>query len=227
MTILSNRDLLKRMPVFALLTEVQMDYVSASLIKQRFRRGSLIIQKDRKNEYLYVLINGTAQSSITNVEGHEVILSDFKADDYFGEQCLLTNMDSECSVRAKTQSDLFLITKDLFLNCLYNNPAFAKAVMVNFAMSLRKANQQVENIALHSVYHRVFREVHRLASLNDGNKRTIFGKISRQEVARRVGASREMASRVLKDLEDRELIKTDKMENRTLLTDSFFRELHH
>jgi CRP/FNR family transcriptional regulator, cyclic AMP receptor protein len=72
---------------------------------------------------------------------------------------------------------------------------------------LRNADRQIESLALLDVYGRVARALMDMADEDHGEK-VIRGKVSRQDLAKHVGASREMVSRVMKDLEERGLIQT-------------------
>lgn len=224
MAILSNKELLKRLPIFSLLTESQVEYISSSLIKQRFRRGSLVLQKDRKNEYFYVMLNGTAQASITNDNGNEVILFDLQSGDYFGEHSLLDGAPSEFSVRVRTQADVLMLSRSLFLDCISHNPNMIKSLLLNTVSRLRETNARIESMALYPVHIRAHRELARLAKLSSSEGNVIFGKLSRQDLARRVGASREMVSRVLKDFEERCLIRTEPDNTKVHLTTLFWQE---
>lgn len=223
MSIVSNRELLRRLPVFAALTDSQVDNISSSLIKQRFRRGSLIIQKGRKNDYFYVLLNGTAEASIINDDGREVILFDLQVGDYIGESCLLDGGPSEFSVRTKTQSDVLLLNKQLFIECVSHNPIFVKSLLLKAVWSLRRANDKIEVIALHPVHVRVHKELIKMSRVDSKDRHVIHGRVSRQLIARKVGASREMVSRVLKDFEQKDMIKTVRDEKCVYLTEMFFR----
>jgi len=73
---------------------------------------------------------------------------------------------------------------------------------------LRHADRQIESLALMDVYGRVARTLLEFASVGRDGQLSIREKISRQDVAKMVGASREMVSRVMKDLEERGFIET-------------------
>ena len=87
---------------------------------------------------------------------------------------------------------------DLFLHCLNDSSVFADAVMRSLVRRLRSADHKIESLALLDVYGRVARTLIEMASRNDDEQLVIADKVSRQDIAKTVGASREMVSRVMK-----------------------------
>lgn len=94
-----------------------------------------------------------------------------------------------------------------FARCLPENSSMAYAVMRGLVQRLRQADRKIESLALMDVYGRVARALLEFAKPDRDGELTIRDKISRQDVAKMVGASREMVSRVMKDLEDRGFIE--------------------
>ena len=94
-----------------------------------------------------------------------------------------------------------------FARCLPENSTLSYAIMRGLVRRLRHADRQIESLALLDVYGRVARTLLEMAEEVDGIK-IIRNKVSRQDMAKMVGASREMVSRVMKDLEERGVIET-------------------
>ena len=84
----------------------------------------------------------------------------------------------------------------------------AYAVMKGLVQRLRHADRKIESLALMDVYGRVARTLLEFAVADDQGNAVIKDRVSRQDLAKMVGASREMVSRVMKDLEDRGFIET-------------------
>ena len=95
-----------------------------------------------------------------------------------------------------------------FARCLPENSSMAYAIMKGLVQRLRQADRKIESLALMDVYGRVARALLEFAVPDRDGEMTIRDKISRQDIAKMVGASREMVSRVMKDLEDRGFIET-------------------
>ena len=94
-----------------------------------------------------------------------------------------------------------------FSRCLPDANSMAYATLRGLVARLRNADRQIESLALLDVYGRVARSLLEMAEVVN-EIRIIRSKVSRQDLAKVVGASREMVSRVMKDLEERDMIET-------------------
>jgi len=207
MSMLSNLDLIRRVPLFSMLTNDQAQAIADSVVKRRFRRGEIIVEHGRKSNALFILLNGRARVLTSDSRGREVILAVLQPGDYVGEMSLIDNQPHSATVRAEVQTDMLILGRAEFARCLPENSSLAYAVMRGLVQRLRKADQQIESLALLDVYGRVARTLLEMSETIDG-QRIIRNKVSRQDMAKIVGASREMVSRVMKDLEERGYIET-------------------
>jgi CRP-like cAMP-binding protein len=207
MSMLSNLDLIRRVPLFSMLTNDQAQAIADSVVKRRFRRGEIIVEHGRKSNALFILLNGRARVLTSDSRGREVILAVLQPGDYVGEMSLIDNQPHSATVRAEVQTDMLILGRAEFARCLPENSSLAYAVMRGLVQRLRKADQQIESLALLDVYGRVARTLLEMSETIDG-ERIIRNKVSRQDMAKIVGASREMVSRVMKDLEERGVIET-------------------
>jgi CRP/FNR family transcriptional regulator, cyclic AMP receptor protein len=205
MSMLSNLDLIRRVPLFSMLTADQAQAIADSVVKRRFRRGELVVEQGRKSNALFILLNGRA--SRRSARGREVILAVLEAGDYVGEMSLIDNDPHSATVRAEVQTDMLVLARADFARCLPENSTLSYAILRGLVRRLRNADRQIESLALLDVYGRVARTLLDMAEEIDSVK-IIRHKVSRQDMAKVVGASREMVSRVMKDLEDRGVIET-------------------
>jgi len=106
------------------------------------------------------------------------------------------------------QTDMLTLGRAEFARCLPENSSMAYAIMKGLVQRLRHADRKIESLALMDVYGRVARALLEFAQPDRDGVMTIRERISRQDIAKMVGASREMVSRVMKDLEDRGFIET-------------------
>jgi CRP/FNR family cyclic AMP-dependent transcriptional regulator len=207
MSMLSNLDLIRRVPLFSMLTNDQAQAIADSVVKRRFRRGEIIVEHGRKTNALFILLNGRARVLTSDSRGREVILAVLQPGDYVGEMSLIDNQPHSATVRAEVQTDMLILGRAEFARCLPENSSLAYAVMRGLVQRLRKADQQIESLALLDVYGRVARTLLEMSEVIN-EQRIIRNKVSRQDMAKIVGASREMVSRVMKDLEERGVIET-------------------
>lgn len=208
MTMLSSLDLIRRVPLFSKLTPLQAVSVADAVVKRRFKRGEMIVEQGKKSDALFILLNGRARVVTADHRGREVILATLQAGDHIGEMSLIDNEPHSASVRADEQTDALVLGRSEFARCLPENSSMAYAVMRGLVQRLRQADRKIESLALMDVYGRVARALLEFGVPNADGDVIIRDKLSRQDVAKMVGASREMVSRVMKDLEERGFIRT-------------------
>ncbi len=207
MAMLSNLDLIRRVPLFSMLTNDQAQSIADSVVKRRFRRGELIVEHGKKSNALFILLTGRARVLTSDSRGREVILAVLQPGDYVGEMSLIDNEPHSATVRAEVQTDMLILGRTEFARCLPENSSLSYAIMRGLVSRLRSADRQIESLALLDVYGRVARALLDMAEDLNGVK-LIRNKVSRQDLAKIVGASREMVSRVMKDLEERGMVET-------------------
>ena len=217
MTMLSSLDLIRRVPLFSMLTESQAISVADAVVKRRFKRGEVIVEQGKKSNALFILLNGRARVVTADSRGREVILATLQPGDHIGEMSLIDNEPHSATVRAEVQTDVLMLGRIEFARCLPENSSMAYAVMRGLVQRLRHADRKIESLALMDVYGRVARALLEFATETGDGEMLIREKISRQDIAKMVGASREMVSRVMKDLESRGYIRVE--EGRIVLTE--------
>ena len=207
MAMLSSLDLIRRVPLFSLLTNEQAQGIADNVVKRRFRRGELVVEHGKKSDALFILLTGRARVLTADSRGREVILAVLQSGDYVGEMSLIDNEPHSATVRAEIQTDMLVLGRAEFARCLPENSSLSYAILRGLVQRLRSADRQIESLALLDVYGRVARALLEMAELV-GERNVIRNKVSRQDLAKVVGASREMVSRVMKDLEERGMIET-------------------
>lgn len=208
MTMVSNLELIRRVPLFSMLTASQAGFVAQAVVKRRFRRGELIVEQGKKSNALTIILTGRARVISTDARGREVILATMTTGDYVGEMSLIDDEPHSASVCAEIQTDALILSRTEFARCLPDSDSMAYAVLRGLVQRLRHADRKIESLALMDVYGRVARVLLESADENGEGVAVIRDKVSRQDLAKMVGASREMVSRVMKDLEERGFIET-------------------
>lgn len=206
-TMLSNLDLLRRVPLFSLLTVAQAEVISGAVIKRRFKRGEALVEQGQKSNALFILLTGRARVMASDSRGREVILATLAQGDYLGEMSIIDNEPHSATVRAEVQTDVLMLGRAEFARCLTENASMSLVVMRGLVKRLRHADRKIESLALLDVYGRVAHALLDFAVPDAQGQLVIKDKISRQDLAKMVGASREMVSRVMKDLEERGFIE--------------------
>ena len=89
MSMLSNLDLIRRVPIFSILTPVQAESLAGSVSKSRFQKGDCIVEQGKCANALYIILSGRARVLMTDSKGSEVILATLRTGDYIGEMSLI------------------------------------------------------------------------------------------------------------------------------------------
>ena len=208
MSMLTNLDLIRRVPLFSMLTPTQAESLAGAVGKRRFKRGEYIVEQGKKCESLFIILAGRARVVVTDRRDREVILATLHPGDYLGEMSLIDHEPHSATVEAEVQTDALVLGGDDFNRCLLENNSIMTAVLKGLVQRLRNADRKIESLALMNVYGRVANVLLDSAVPTADNIRIIRDKISRQDIAKMVGASREMVSRVMKDFEEQGFIET-------------------
>ena len=192
--------LLRNVPLFAVLPESQLALLTSMVSRKSFPRGTTIIAAGDQTESLYVVISGRLKVMISDDEGREVILAMLGPNEFFGEMGLIDDAPRSASVVALEACELLSLSKQNFKRCLAENFEMAMTVMRGLVTRLREADQKIGSLALMDVYGRVAHLLLEMSETVDGHK-VVTRKLAKQDIAKMIGASREMVSRVMKDLQ--------------------------
>ncbi|MBU6436832.1 MAG: Crp/Fnr family transcriptional regulator [Betaproteobacteria bacterium] len=200
MAMLSNLDLIRRVPLFSMLNDEQADRIARGVVKHRYKRGEAMVEQGAKSDKLIILLSGRARVVTRDSRGREAIIAFLNPGEHLGEMSLIDESPHSASVEAEVQTDALVLEKDAFMKCLPENNSLSHAIMLALVRRLRSADRKIESLALLDVYGRVARALLEVAE-KDGTETIVRNKITKQDLAKIVGASREMVSRVMKDLE--------------------------
>jgi len=157
MAMISNLDLIRRVPLFSMLTTDQAQSIADSVVKRRFKRGELIVEQGTKSNALFILLNGRARVLTADQRGREVILAVLQSGDYVGEMSLIDNEPHSATVRAEVQTDMLVLGRLEFARCLPESSSLSYGILRGLVARLRNADRQIESLALLDVYGRVGR----------------------------------------------------------------------
>jgi CRP/FNR family transcriptional regulator, cyclic AMP receptor protein len=195
-----NKLFLKRVPLFAGLTDAQYDLLAAGSTRRNFPKGRMMVAEGEPSQSLYILLSGRAKVQRSDSEGKEVILAVLGPGEFFGEMSLIDDAPRSASVITLESCDFMAINKESFKAMISQSTEMCLQIMKGLVKRLRGADQKIETLALLDVYGRVARVLLDFSESVDG-ERVVKGKLPRQEIAKMIGASREMVSRVMKGLE--------------------------
>jgi CRP/FNR family cyclic AMP-dependent transcriptional regulator len=192
--------ILKTVPLFASFPDEQLRTLVSVVTRRSAPRGAVIMAAGDPIDSLYIVISGRLKVMMGDADGKEVILSLIGPGEFFGEMGLIDDSPRSASVIAIEPCELLVVSKRAFKKCLNENIALAMAVMRVLVQRLRAADRKIGSLAMLDVYGRVARLLLDMSENVNGQK-VVTRRLSKQDIARMVGASREMVSRVMKDLE--------------------------
>jgi len=192
--------LLRNVPLLSVLSKAELALLERVVSRKSYARGSLILGAGDPTDSLYVLISGRIKVFMSDLGGKEVILAILGPNEFFGEMGLIDNNPRSANVVALEACELVCISKSDFKRCLAENSDMAMTVMRGLVKRLREADNLIGSLALVDVYGRVARLLVEMAEVVRGEK-VVTRKLSKQDIARMIGASREMVSRVMKHLQ--------------------------
>jgi CRP/FNR family cyclic AMP-dependent transcriptional regulator len=177
--------------------------------KRRYPSKSVIIYADDTPDSLYYIIEGSVTVLKEDDDGHEIVLAYLNAGDFFGEMGLfLDDSNRSAWIRARGACELAEISYEKFREVAKQNPDILFSLSSQMAVRLRRTSNMVSRLAFMDVAGRVARTLLDLTKEPDAMTHPdgMQIRITRQELGRIVGCSREMVGRVLKNLEAQSLI---------------------
>ncbi|WP_455235040.1 cAMP-activated global transcriptional regulator CRP [Thiogranum longum] len=177
--------------------------------RRRYPAKSVIIYAGDQPDVLYYIVEGSVTVLIEDEDGHEIVLAYLNPGDFFGEMGLFGEDSNRSAwVRTKTQCELAEISYSRYRQLAEEDTGILFALAGQMAARLRNTSRKVSDLAFLDVTGRVARTLLDLCKQPDAMTHPdgMQIKITRQEIGRIVGCSREMVGRVLKSLEEQGLI---------------------
>ena len=191
---------LKSLPLFAAFSQDELRELATMVARRSAARGTAIMNEGDAIDSLYIVISGRLKVTMGEADGKETILAILGAGEFFGEMGLIDDKPRSASVTALEPCELIAVTRRAFRKCLVENADLAMAVMRVLVKRLREADRKIGSLAMLDVYGRVARLLLDMSENVNGRK-VVTRRLSKQDIAKMVGASREMVTKVMKDLQ--------------------------
>lgn len=191
---------LAHISLFEGLSPEMIDFLSSHAVVRSYGKNTIVIQEGDVSDSLYVILKGRVKVFLSDEEGKQVDLNTLGPGEYFGELAALDHSPRCASIMTLESGKFAVISKEDFYRCLQANPVIAVRLIDGLVRRFRDLTENVKSLALMDVYGRVARTLLNLATRSDDGTMVIEQKLTQRELANMVGASREMVSRILKDL---------------------------
>lgn len=178
----------------------------------RYDRGEAIFWEFEPSKGLYIIDRGSVKLYKLSQQGRELIIEVFGDGDSFNEVPVFDQQLNPVNVAALEESEIWIVNGGAILDCLYKYPEVTKAVVLNLSKNLRMLVSKVEELSFYQVTNRLARLIDSLPCEQLMGPASI--RLTRDEMAARLGTVREVVARSLKDLERSGVIKVsrDKIE---------------
>ena len=204
---------LKQVPLFAGLNDTDLRELMGIAKRRVFRSGEVIFHRDDPGQVLYVIKEGKVKICLISPDGQEMTLVVFGKGECFGEFSILDGLPRSTDAIALERVECYTLQRNDFHNTIMKNPKIAIQILEVLCGRLRSTNQMVEDLIFLDVYGRVAKKLLELADSHGekvDNGTRINVRLTQQELASMVGASRESVNKVMGYFTDKNFISTDK-----------------
>ncbi|MBS0429809.1 MAG: Crp/Fnr family transcriptional regulator [Proteobacteria bacterium] len=174
--------------------------LAARGVQRRFRTRALLIQEGERGDTIYIVLSGRLRAFVSDSRGREVTLSHHGPGEYVGEMSLDGGTRS-ASVEAVEPTVCVVVTRESALRHIAEDPEFTRGLIERLIRRARLATESARSMALLDVYSRLRRVLEERAAPGPDGTPSIAERLTHQALASEIGCSREMVSRLLKDLE--------------------------
>jgi CRP/FNR family cyclic AMP-dependent transcriptional regulator len=204
---------LKQVSLFAALSDEDLQSLAATTKRRTFRAGEVIVRRDDPGQVMYIIKEGKVKICLMSPDGQEISLVVFGKGECFGELALLDGLPRSADAVAIERVECYTLQRSDFHSAIMKNPKIAIQVLEVLSKRLRSTDQQVEDLIFLDVYGRVAKKLIELAETHGekvGDGMRIDVRLTQQELASMVGASRESVNKVMGYFTDKKFISTDK-----------------
>lgn len=191
-------DALRKVLVFAGIGDAGLEALAALAVTRSYPKNTIIVSEGDRSDTLFVILAGRVRVFVSDLDNRELVLNVQGPGEYFGEM-ILDDGPRSASVITLEPCRMAVVTRESFRGFIKRNPEAAIAVIRNLIHRCRALTECARDLALLDVYGRLAKLLLSLAHEEDG-RLVIVEKLTKQDIGERIGASREMVSRILKDL---------------------------
>jgi len=198
MTVVCSPNILKSMPLFSILSEDKLAAMLPLMQQRSYPARTCILRAGEGGDGLYIVLSGRVRVLLDDGEGHEIIVAVLGPHEFFGEIELLDGGARLANFDCTHPTEVLHIPRKVVTDWLERDAAAAMLFLRTVTRRLAEAHQKIGTLALVNVYGRVARVL--LEEGREGTNGEWLVEPGAEQIAAMVGASREMVSRVVKDM---------------------------
>ncbi|WP_187359923.1 Crp/Fnr family transcriptional regulator [Chitinolyticbacter meiyuanensis] len=193
------RAFLTQIPIFEDFSDADLEVVMHAAVKRQLPKGSFLFREDDPAEAMYLQMEGRTRSFTSDNQGKEFVFQIGEPGSVYGEISMIDDAPRSWSVQVEEDSTFIMFSKQDFRTALETYPQLKDKLILNLARIIRQLSLTMKNLALLDVYGRVRALFEEIAQTQDDHW-MIAEPLTQQAIADRVGSSREMIARILKEL---------------------------
>jgi len=189
---------LTKTDLFTGLDDADIKMVASQTVLRQFPKNTVIVSQGDDTDSIYVIIKGKVDVFLHNDKGKEIIINTMGVCESFGELAPLGGIPRQASIITTEDSTFGVISRQVFMDTLLVKASVSMKIIDLLITRIQDLTEEVSSLALEDVYNRVVRVLYKHA--DEVGDKLITEKLTQQDIASRVGATREMVHRILKEL---------------------------
>lgn len=191
-----DTNMTRNAPVFHGLTSGQLEQIEKRCIKRSFPRNAMVIHEGDTEASLFVIEKGRVKVYLSGTDGREIIINTHGPGEQFGELALIDGERRSASIMTCEESTFLVINRQIFNDLVRDFPEISFNLIVDLSRKIRRLTREAKTLAFADTYQRLRIILQDLAIQSEGGE-AIPIALTQQEIADRIGASREVVSRML------------------------------
>ena len=196
MTTLSET--LEEITLFRGMSKEDIDSIASKTVIRQYPKNTVVVSQGDETDSFYIIMEGKVDVFLQNDKGKEIIINTLGVRQAFGELAPLGRIPRQASIITTEDSTFGIISRQIFMDTLLTKPTVSMQIIDMLVHRIRDLTEEVSSLALEDVYNRVVRVLYKHAE--EVGEKLITDKLTQQDIASRVGATREMVHRILKEL---------------------------
>jgi CRP/FNR family cyclic AMP-dependent transcriptional regulator len=189
---------LSKTTLFSELDDADIEKVVSQTSLRQFPKNTVIVNQGDDTDSFYVIVKGKVDVFLHNDKGKEIIINTLGECEAFGELAPLGEIPRQASIITTEDSTFGVISRQVFMDTLLIKPVVSMRIIDLLITRIQDLTEEVSSLALEDVYNRVVRVLYKHAQ--EVGEKLVTEKLTQQNIASRVGATREMVHRILKEL---------------------------
>ncbi len=202
---------LELIELFSGISQEVIDKLSNLMKEVSVKKNTQVITQGDTSRSLFIISKGRLKVFANDEHGNQTIFTFLSEGDFFGELSLLDSAPRSASVTAVDDCTLLTLSHQNFQNILEEHPEISQPLFTALTMRIRQMDETICDLTSRDTYGRLAQTLYREAVQHDDGSLTTK-RLTHQDLAEMIGSSREMVSRILKDLRTGEYISIDQKE---------------